>query len=204
MRSPIASSKLSASPCTGTPGMNAAQPPPSETTTACEGSSRRSCSRNASADTTTNRSLSRVTVVTTPLRAASSTPRKLFRADVKVSKWRTVAIAVLLRSSAPRAQAIIPIVVCRADRGLSCCVAPVMVHKYVKYVKYVFTPAAEHTAGRNAPRCTGRWIPLEARRSRPRPGSTNWRRSILGAGGVPSERTPETERCKSAHGEAGA
>src|SRR4051794_15420279 len=65
--------KVSASPCTGTRGMRAAQPPPSGTTTAGDGMRWRSCSPRASAGTTTNRSLSRATVVTTPSRAASRT-----------------------------------------------------------------------------------------------------------------------------------
>src|SRR3954451_12970761 len=98
MRSSMASSKDSASPCTGTPGTNAAQPPPSETTTAWEGSSRRSSAPRTSAVSTTNSSLSRVTVVTTPSWAASRTQRSFERASVKLSKWRRAA---MLSSSFP-------------------------------------------------------------------------------------------------------
>src|SRR3954452_10129411 len=123
MRSSMASSKDSASPCTGTPGTNAAQPPPSETTTAWEGSSRRSSAPRASAVSTTNSSLSRVTVVTTPSWAASRTQRSFERASVKLSKWRRGA--AMLSSSPqgrlPGAFSRSPWNVCPGRRGVHRC-----------------------------------------------------------------------------------
>src|ERR1035437_8334744 len=90
MRSSMASSNVSASPWTGTPGRMADHPPPSATTAVRDGSSWLSSRRSESAATTTKRSFPRTTVVMTPSWAASRTLRRFVRAEVKLSKCRGI------------------------------------------------------------------------------------------------------------------